>query len=335
MSPPFLDALDLALDAAVAGRLPDIAARMPQHERAWQPYQHVRGRFSNTGGWQYTCLRFVEENYPRLCLDVDAVAEGALDPATAMDRAIVVNHADALTGELDMAISSALARPPRERPMRYAIELALVAPRDGRLALTTAGAAVRAVHGTDRVALLIALEVAQSHGRADPWRLDLELARALCAGPWSASTIPADEPMQHLAATLRLARLGRLGVVVIPEGTDVPETCTPTALTRRVIEPVLHGFDAPTVRRALALLRDEPVTPGPSPHAAPAAATELRERLDVIAEAVHRLRAGEAVDLDPIVASLDRARRLAVVVETSATLTDTPPDHATPPARSR
>lgn len=333
--PPFVDALDRALEAAASGRLPDIAARIPQHERAWLPYRDHRGRFSNDGGWQYACLRFVEENYPRLCLLLGEVADDLLDPAAAMDRAIAVNHADALSTELDARISAVLARPPRERPMRYAIELALVRPRAGRLDLSAAGEAVRATRGTDRIALLIALEVAQSHGWADPWRLNLELARALCAGPWSASSIPPDAPMQHLAATLRLVRLGAMEVVAVPLDTDVPEHCTPTSSTRRLLEPVLHGYDAPAVRRALALLNDDAVDPGPAPHPAPAAAVELRERLDVISAAVHRLRTGEEIDLDPLVASLDRACQLALIVETSLTLTDTLPARATHPDHTR
>lgn len=316
----FIERLETVLAAAASGRLPLIHQQMPRHQAVW--LRHAAGWGASVAvGWEQQCRTFVEENYARICTLLPATANKG--PADILDRAIALKLGAAQPGSFqDKLIAAAIVSADEFRPARYAMEIGLLSSDGDHLVLSPAGKVVRDLVGLERVRLLLALELCQSRGVDDRWRVSKVLAQHVCYKRWSYDPQdPWDESGDEACHTLwRLTALG----VISGHDDDPRSTFSPTPVTPLILGPLITEEDGPIIHLARALLADEQTRAfgDPTGQTATEAATgqarmiahEVRNRLIPMRMALARLAAtamsnasgAPADDLQRLAAGLDR-----------------------------
>lgn len=150
-------------------------------------------------------------------------------------------------------------------PRRYAFELRLV--RRGNVdILTRAGRALLATPGIDALRLLLALEVTQSLGPSDDFRMSSLVAAELCENPsrlllggiHAARWVSGLDEWPYSTGTLRrLAAEGLVDVDAAAPHRDAHQTITVTNLGMRLLSEVVGVFETPWTIAAQALIEEE------------------------------------------------------------------------------
>lgn len=145
--------------------------------------------------------------------------------------------------------------PPSASVLRYLSELGTIVPCPAGWALTASGRVLATLAGPNLRRWLLHLEVRQSLGPTDPWRVHASaLAELLKAGTIIHESHPAGPEEELPWAPASLQRLARLGVVTqdTPEWTEF--TLTPEA--RALVEELLGDPPSPMAVLADTLCRD-------------------------------------------------------------------------------
>lgn len=268
----FLQELETVLSAAGSGRWTLTQHVMPRHAARWRKClatalteRRKPVREKDMIGWEENCRVFVEEVYPRLCLGVRSDEEAIVRVDEAIDHIWEWRSSRSGLQEHPVDLALALGRwridgmrrlVEEHRPTRYAIENGLLAGGGQHFAVTKAGTVVAGLIGLERLRLLLALEVCQSRGVGDRWRVDEQTLRDLVAGRPMGVAWDLDTDDRRWLRALALDRLAAMGVLEAHHDDEREySSYAATPVSRGLVHSVLD--EGPIRHLARALLADE------------------------------------------------------------------------------